>query len=275
VAAHGDDVAPALAVSAVLAVSFGFGEPVGEALGDTLFTVIIVALPFGVGLTIRALRRRTVALQSEQAAAAAAAAEAERRRIARELHDIISHGLGLVVLQAGVADRVLDRDPPRAREALRQIRETGQEALGELGTLVGLIRDDERASAEPPPTLADLDRLVASSRAAGLEVEMRTEGVARPLPQAVELNAYRVVQEGLTNALKHAGRARITVVLGYRDAGLDVEVSDDGGGTGAAAGGRHGLTGLRERVAVFGGRFEAGRRPGGGWRVRASFPTTP
>jgi signal transduction histidine kinase len=275
VAAHEGDVRSGLAISAVLVVSFGVEEPPGEAIGDMLFSASVVALSYGVGLSIRALRRRTIALRTEQAAAAAEAAESERRRIARELHDIISHGLGLVVLQAGVADRVLDRDPNRAREALQQIRETGQEALGELSTLVGLIRDDGRTPAEPQPTLADLDRLVAGTRAAGLDVEVRSEGTARLLPPAVELSAYRVVQEGLTNALKHAGRARITVVLGYRDDGLDVEVRDDGGGARAGAGGRHGLSGLRERVTVFGGRFEAGSRPEGGWRVRASFPTAP
>jgi signal transduction histidine kinase len=189
------------------------------------------------------------------------------------LHDIISHGLGLVVLQAGVADQVLDHDPNRAREALAQIRQTGQEAIGELSTLVGLIREDPPTS-DPQPTLADIERLVESTRAAGLDVHLRTQGPLRPLPAAVELNAYRVVQEGLTNALKHAGHAKVNVVLQYLPSNLEIEIVDDGHGAQRGSGGRYGLPGLRERVAVFGGRFEAGSQPAGGWRIRASFPTT-
>jgi signal transduction histidine kinase len=220
-------------------------------------------------------RRRAATLETEQTVAAAKAAEEERRRIARELHDIISHGLGLVVLQAGVADQVLDRDPDRAREALAQIRQTGQEALGELSTLVGLIREDPATLADPQPTLADIERLVENIRAAGLVVQLRSEGPTRPLHAAVELNAYRVVQEGLTNALKHAGRAKVNVVLRYLPSNLEVEIVDDGRAAQRGSGGRQGLPGLRERVAVFGGRFEAGSQPDGGWRLRASFPTTP
>jgi signal transduction histidine kinase len=168
---------------------------------------------------------------------------------------------------------VLDRDPARARQALAQIRQTGQEAIAELSTLVGLIRADASTSADPQPTLADLERLVETTRAAGLDVHVDTQGLARPLPAAVELNAYRVVQEGLTNALKYASRARVTVVLHYQSGNLEVEVIDDGCGAARGRGGRHGLSGLRARVAIFGGRFEAGSQPGGGWRIRASFPT--
>jgi signal transduction histidine kinase len=224
--------------------------------------------------TVRALGRRTATLETEQTVAAAKAAEEERRRIARELHDIISHGLGLVVLQAGVADQVLDRDPDRAREALAQIRRTGQEAIGELSTLVGLIRENPPTSADPQPTLADIERLVDSTRAAGLDVHIQTLGPPRSLPAAVELNAYRVVQEGLTNALKHAGHAKVDVLLHYRSSDLEIEIADDGRATQRGNGGGHGLPGLRERVAVFSGSFEAGRQPEGGWRIRASFPTT-
>jgi signal transduction histidine kinase len=275
VAAYGDNLAYAIAVGLIFAVSSSVGQAPGEAVWDAAFSVVALALPFVAGLTVRALHRRTATLETEQTVAAANAAEEERRRIARELHDIISHGLGLVVLQAGVADQVLDRDPDRARQALAQIRQTGQEAIGELSTLVGLIRENLPTSADPQPTLADIERLVESTRAAGLEVHLHTQGPARPLPAAVELNAYRVVQEGLTNALKHAGRAKVNVLLHYLPNNLEIEIVDDGHATQRGSGGRHGLPGLRERVAVFGGRFEAGSQPEGGWRIRASFPTTP
>jgi signal transduction histidine kinase len=274
VAVYGDNLAYAIAVGLLFAASMGVGQAPEEAVWDAAFSVVVLALPFLAGVTVRALGRRTATLETEQTVAAAKAAEEERRRIARELHDIISHGLGLVVLQAGVADQVLDRDPRRAREALAQIRRTGQEAIGELSTLVGLIREDPPTS-DPQPTLADIERLVESTRAAGLEVELRTQGPLRPLPAAVELNAYRVVQEGLTNALKHAGRAKVNVLLHYLPNNLEIEILDDGHATQHGSGGRHGLPGLRERVAVFGGRFEAGSQPEGGWRLRASFPTTP
>jgi signal transduction histidine kinase len=274
VAAYGDNLAYAIAVGLIFAVSTGVGQAPGEAVWDAAFSVVALALPFATGVTVRALGRRTATLETEQTVAAARAAEEERRRIARELHDIISHGLGLVVLQAGVADQVLDRDPDRAREALAQIRQTGQEAISELSTLVGLIREAP-ASADPQPTLVDIERLVESTRAAGLEVHLHTQGPARPLPAAVEINAYRVVQEGLTNALKHAGRAKVNVLLHYLPNNLEIEIVDNGRAAQRGSGGRHGLPGLRERVAVFGGRFEAGSQPEGGWRIRASFPTTP
>ena len=121
----------------------------------------------------------------------------------------------------------------------------------------------------------DIERLVESTQAAGLDVQLHTQGPTRPLPAAVELNAYRVVQEGLTNALKHAGHAKVKVVLHYLPSNLEVEIIDNGRAAERGSGGRHGLTGLRERVAVFGGRFEAGSQPEGGWRICASFPTTP
>jgi signal transduction histidine kinase len=274
VVVYGDNLAYAIAVGLIFAVANSVGQAPDEAVWDAAFNVVALALPFAAGLAVRALGRRTATLETEQTVAAAKAAEEERRRIARELHDIISHGLGLVVLQAGVADQVLDRDPDRAREALAQIRQTGQEAIGELSTLVGLIRENPPTS-DPQPTLADIERLVDSTRAAGLDIQLHSQGPTRPLPAAVELNAYRVVQEGLTNALKHAGRAKVNVVLHYLPSNLEVEIVDDGHGAQRGGGGRHGLAGLRERVAVFGGRFEAGSQPDGGWRIRASFPTTP
>ena len=205
----------------------------------------------------------------------AAAVAGERRRIARELHDIISHALGVMVLQAGAADQALDGEPVKARKAVRTIRATGLDAIGEMGRLVGLLRDDDGSPAmAPQPTLADIDRLAAAACADGVDVQVHIFGEVRPLGPAVELNAYRVVQEGLTNALKHAPRTKITITITYQADELLIEISNDGEATGPGPGSGFGLAGLRERVAVFGGRFHAGRRAAGGWAVSASFPAS-
>ena len=186
-------------------------DPLVHGFGDAVWGPSLIVLTVGAGLTGRGLRARTSTLdhraealdREEQRRAAEAAAE-ERRRIARELHDIISHSLGVVVLQAGAAERVLDRDPERARDVLESIRTTGQEAIGEMGTLLGLLDSSPRSLREPQPSLADLDGLVARMRDAGLSVELAIEGQQRVLPAALELSAFRVMQEALTNSLKHA-----------------------------------------------------------------------
>jgi signal transduction histidine kinase len=280
--AWGDNTAYALAVLTGFALSEGIGQPASEAVPDVLWTCAALALPFGVGRSVRRLtsRARTAEghaqrLRQERQAVAAAAAAAERRRIAHELHDVISHGLAVVILQAGAADQVLDSDPGKAREALRQIRATGQEAINGMGTLVGLARGGEQPPRAPMPTLADLEHLVATTRSAGLAVSLRAEGQPRVLEASVELNAYRVAQEGLANALKHAHDAEVHVVLRYRPDELEVEVSDDAAGTAPGLGSRLGIVGLRERAAVFGGRLHAGPGPHGGWTLRASFPAPP
>lgn len=254
-------------------------DPLIDEFGDAIWSSTLLALSVGAGLTGRALRERTKALEQraqaleqEEAERAAAAAAQERRRIARELHDVISHSLGVIVLQAGAAERVLERDPDRAREVLESIRATGREAIGEMGTLLGLMDKSPRPSREPQPSLADLKGLVSRMRDAGLDVELAIEGERRALPAAVEVSAFRVVQEGLTNALKHARHAHVRAAIRYSEDQLQVEVADDGAGSTNGYGGRRGLAGLRERVAVFGGRLEAGSQPGGGWTLRASFP---
>ena len=270
--AYGRNLPFTVPVVFAFGVTTGLRQPAAEAL----------ALALGVGLTARRLRgqsqsaqRQVRQMQQEQQALAEAAARQERQRIARELHDIISHGLGVVVLQAGAAEQVLDQDPGKAREAMQLIRATGQEAITELGTLVALIRDEQPPGRDPQPTLRDVERLAATTRSAGLAVTVQTDGQPRDLPASVELNAYRVIQEGLTNALKHAPGSTVQVVLRYHPGGLDVEVRDDGTDTAGGPGSRRGLAGLRERAAVFGGQFEAGRDPQGGWKVRASFPAAP
>jgi signal transduction histidine kinase len=279
VAAYGSQLVLAASVVAVGVAVYTARDPQIETFGDAVWGSSLVGLTFLAGLAGRRLQVRTItveqraeAIEREEAERAAAAAAEERQRIARELHDIISHSLGVLVLQAGAAEQVLARDPERAREVLKSIRATGQEAIGEMGTLLGLVRGDAEASREPQPSLADLDRLLAKTREAGLPVDFTVEGDRRTLPAALELSAYRVVQEGLTNAVKHARSAPTNVTLRYGKQELEVEVVDRGVGLGNGLGSRRGLAGIAERVTVFGGRFEAGPRPDGGWRLRAIFP---
>ena len=216
------------------------------------------------------LRELSEALERERVEEARIAAAEERARIARELHDVVAHSMSTIVLQAG-AERVnLPESQSKTRDTLRSIERTGREALAEMRRLVGVLRADE-AALTPQPSLTRLDELVERVRRAGLAVEVRTEGDAIELAPGLDISAYRIVQEALTNTLKHAGDARASVTLGYRPDSLEIEVSDDGSG-GTPNGGGHGLVGLRERVAVFGGTLEAGARQGGGFRVRARFP---
>jgi signal transduction histidine kinase len=168
---------------------------------------------------------------------------------------------------------VIDADPGEAKRSLEAIARTSRATLTEIRRMLGVLRDDSGASYEPAPGLADLSRLVGDVAGAGLAVELRTEGERVDLPPGVDFTAYRIVQEGLTNVLKHAGPARATVVLGYDPGALRLEVLDDGRGVnGRAAAGGHGLVGMRERVAVYGGSFEAGPRAGGGYRVAVRLP---
>jgi signal transduction histidine kinase len=259
-------------------------DPSIHGFGDAIWASSLMALTVAAGLTGRGLRARSAALtvrsrelDLEQEQAATEAAAQERRRIARELHDVISHGLGVMVLQAGAAERILERDPARAREVLGSIQQTGREAIAEMDTLLGLLDVRSVSSREPQPSLASVDALARRMNDAGLEVGVRVEGERRNLPAALEVSAFRVVQEGLTNVFKHAGAGRAEVVLRYCADRLEVEVDDPGGSPGQqvhGVGGGRGLAGLNERLGVFGGRLEAGSKSGGGWLVRATFPTT-
>jgi signal transduction histidine kinase len=219
-------------------------------------------------------RRLRIRLDRERAASDAVAEE--RARIARELHDVVAHAIGVMVVQAGAARTVIDRDPAAAKTAMAEVETTGRTGLAEMRRLIGVLTADGAAGElAPHPGLAQLDELVRTVRSAGLAVEVLREGEARPLPAGVDVNAYRVIQEALTNALKHAGTAHASVRLGYRDDALDIEVADDGRGplsTGDGSG--HGLVGMRERVGVFGGTLETGARPGGGFVVHATLPVT-
>jgi signal transduction histidine kinase len=197
----------------------------------------------------------------------------ERVRIARELHDVVAHTLSVIVLQAGAGRRIAPEQPERAAGVLGGIEALGRDALGDMRRLVGILRTGPEREHEPQPSLRRLPELADRVRSAGLAVDVRTEGEARPLPPGVELSAYRIVQEALTNTLRHAGAGRADVVVRYSGATVEVEVTDDGRGPAAnGAAGGHGLAGMRERVGMFGGELEVGAREGGGFRVRALLP---
>jgi signal transduction histidine kinase len=221
------------------------------------------------------LQLRTVELERDREAKARAAVAEERARIARELHDVVAHSVGVMVIQAQAAQQVA---PPDAatQPALRSIESTGQQALTEMRRLLGLLRsEDEEVALAPQPSLRFLDRLVDQVREAGLPVELVVEGHPARLPPGVDLSGYRIVQEALTNALKHAGPARARVLVRYGATELELEISDDGPGGATAAGNGHGLVGMRERVSVYGGRLETGGRPDGGYAVRVRLPLEP
>lgn len=199
---------------------------------------------------------------------------AERLRIARDLHDVVAHHVSVMGVQAGAARRVLDKDPELAREALQTVEQTARSAIGELRGLLGVLRADEQpvVTHAASPGLEQLDELVTSARATGLEVRHGVYGEPRPVPDGVALSAYRVVQEALTNVVKHAAARNAEVRVRYLDQALEIEVTDDGVGPTRAVGGGFGLVGMRERVAVHGGELEAGPRRDVGYRVRASLP---
>jgi len=225
-------------------------------------------------LYVGELQERAARAEHERDEQARASVAEERARIARELHDAIAHGVSVMVVQAEAADEVLDDNPAAAREALRKVQRGGRDALAELRRVVGILRDNgARPDLAPQPGLATLETLVSQMREAGLPTELRIEGERRPLPHGIDLSAYRIVQEALTNVLKHAGPARATVVVRYSADALVLEVSDNGRGAGAMANGAgHGLAGMRERVTLYGGKVEATTRREGGFRVLAVLP---
>ena len=203
------------------------------------------------------------------------AVAAERARIARELHDVVAHNVSVMVISAGAARRVMDTSPADAKEALASIEDTGRSALAEMRRMLGMLRGaEEGAAMHPQPSVDQLDALVDLVREAGVEVDLEVEGGRRPLASGVDLSVYRIVQEALTNTIKHAGSARATVRLRYGPETVQVEVDDDGRGASALPTGEpgHGLVGMKERVTLFGGQLDVGPRRGGGYRVRATLP---
>jgi signal transduction histidine kinase len=232
-----------------------------------------------VGRIIRSWRGRAVTLEranrelaEQRDLQAQAAVAVERGRIARELHDVIAHNVSMIVVQAGAAARVLEGEQPHVRSALEAIETTGRATVDEMRRMLGVLRQsDDGLALAPQPGLAELERLVSNIRGAGLPVELRVEGSPVQLPPALDLTAYRIAQEALTNTLKHAGVARAELTIRYEAAAVEIEVCDDGPGASNGNGDGHGLIGMRERAALWGGQLEAGRTERG-WQVRARLP---
>ncbi len=229
----------------------------------------------GAAEAVRIRRERAAAAVQIKEEEARRRASEERLRIARELHDALGHHLSLINVQSGVALHLNEDLPAQAQRSLAAIRQASREALAELRSVLDILRQEgEPAPRSPASTLARLDELVWRAAAAGLEVRTETDGRVRPLPFGVDVAAFRIVQEALTNVTRHAGPATATVRVSYGERDLTVEVDDDGPGRAvhSGAGGGKGIVGMRERVAALGGRLEAGPRPGGGFRVRARLP---
>jgi signal transduction histidine kinase len=248
--------------------------------GDLLLIAMILGGAWLAGRAMRyrrerewVLERLTVDLEREREEKARAAVAEERVRIARELHDVVAHAISVMVLQARGGRRSLASDPEETCEALDTIEVTGSAALAEMRRLLGMLRrDDEEIALAPQPSLRHLEALAAQVREAGLGVELSVEGEPVELPPGVDLSAYRIVQEALTNVLKHAGPATARVVIRYGDHDLELEIADTGVGASAGDAEGHGLVGMRERVSLYGGKVEAGPRDGGGFTVRARLP---
>jgi signal transduction histidine kinase len=257
------------------------------AFGDFLFPIMLMGVAFTVGYLVRSrselareLAARADELRGEREVHEAEAVSQERRRIARELHDVVAHTVSVMVVQSGAARRTLDRDTGRALEALETVEDTGRLALAELRRLLGFLREDgEAPDFAPQPGMGDIGDLVRRARDMGMRVGFETHGEPGPLPAGAELAAYRVVQEALTNAMKHAGDAHISVGIRWVPDAVEIEVRNTGRPGAwvvpAVPGSGHGLVGMRERVALYGGELHAGPHPRGGFEVRARIPRIP
>ena len=271
-------IAAAIIAVMVVTTAVAIGEDV---IGDIFFIGGILFTVWGLATVVRsrqeltqALASRTVELEHEREEKAKLAVTEERARIARELHDVVAHNVSMMVVQAGAERHAIGDERPETSEVLATIEETGRAAMAEMRRLLGMLRrsDDDLALA-PQPSLRHLGELVEQVREAGMPVDLRIEGDERALPPGIDLSAYRIVQEALTNALKHAGPARARVTVRYGESELGIEIADDGADAAAeASAGGHGLVGMRERVAMFGGDLATGRRRGGGYAVRARLP---
>ena len=248
-----------------------------------VFGLALVAVPWLAGRAVHrregraeALELRSALLERDREEATHAAVREERARIARDLHDMVAHAVSVMVLNAEAADAVLDTDPARTRDQLVSIQRTGRQALAEMTRLLGMLRHGERLELAPQPRTAELGSLVDEVRAAGLPVSLEIEGEQRPLEPGVDLAVYRIVQEALTNTLKHGGRsASAEVVISFDPSAVTVDVRDNGDGVSRVNGGGHGLIGMRERVALYGGSVQAEPQAAGGFSVRAVLPLEP
>jgi signal transduction histidine kinase len=261
-------------------------RPDGFAWFPALSIVAFLVSAVVVGLVIRNrerifvdTERRAVAAEADRIAAAERAVASERSRIAREMHDVVAHSMSVVAVQAAAGREIIQADPVKAAEVFARIERVGRESLTELRRMLGVLRDtgDTAASFAPQPGIADIAAAAAASSDGGVATELVVDGSQRPLPPGIELAAYRIVQEALTNVRKHAGAsASVTVHITYCDDSLVVDVTDDGLGAVTSlstSGTGHGLIGMRERVEIYGGHLSAGPRPGGGFTVRAVLPS--
>jgi signal transduction histidine kinase len=285
VARHGDlrwalvCAAVALVIDALVTAAED-NETAGQFLGNYVFVAILIGVPWAAGRAIRSRQLRAIdldyrneALEREGEERARAAVAEERLRIARELHDVVGHSLGVIVVQAGAERATMIAAPNSTRETLATIEQTGRQALDEMRRLLDMMRrDDEEVALAPQPSLAHVETLVEHVRLAGLPVQLHVEGDRVPLPPGIDLSAYRIVQEALTNALKHAGPARARVTVRYTANGLELEVADDGAGNAGGGETGHGLVGMRERVALYGGSLQTDAHPDGGYAVRVRLP---
>jgi signal transduction histidine kinase len=239
------------------------------ALSVTAWLLVLLAGSQGV----RYRRERFVEARRAREREAKLQADEERLRIARELHDVLAHNISLINVQSGVALHLLDEQPEQARTALAAINEASADALQEVRSVLDALRGTrERPPREPTAGLARIEELVSHTTAAGVHVELKIAGEQRPLPASVDLAAYRIVQEALTNVVRHAGAGNASVQLSYRNGNLTVQIDDDGHGVDGETGPGNGIAGMRERAAALGGEFDAGPRPEGGFRVRARLP---
>lgn len=258
---------------------------------DVVFVTVVFGGAWLLGRALRGrgqraaqLEQRAARLEADQQAEARAAVAAERARIARELHDVIAHSVSVMVIQAGAAEQLLEQTPERAREPLLAVQDTGRQTIVELRRLLGILREDgQELSLAPQPGLAGLELLLEETRQAGLPVQLRIEGQPWPLAPGADLAAYRIIQEALTNTLRHAGPAQAEVIVRYQNHAVELEILDDGQGPGPRDGadekGGHGLVGMRERIALYGGTLHAGPRTSTtgtactGYAVRARLPS--
>lgn len=240
-------------------------------LDDALFAGILLAVPFALGLAVRSREQRADRVEAE----AAVAVTDERQRIARELHDLVAHSVGVMIIQAAAGRRGMDRSPERAREALEAIEGTGRQALAEMQRMVGILREPEAGPhLEPQPGLRHLDTLIEQVRTAGLAVTLELDPAAIDVGPGIDLAAYRIVQEALTNTMRHSDARRARVAVRRCGSRLEVAVEDPGPSREGTTRSGHGLVGMRERAHLYGGRVESGRTANGGYAVRAWMPIT-
>jgi signal transduction histidine kinase len=240
-----------------------------------LVTIVVPLFTIIAWLIGHSIRQAQARAEKQRAQATAQATMAERLRIARELHDMVAHTTGIIAIQAGSGRRVFDAQPEQARDALAAIEAISRETLAGLRRLVTGLRSAEsepgQAPLDPAPGLADIDRMAATARDAGVQVEVEWRGSREPLPADIDLSAFRIIQEAVTNVVRHARTDRCQVAIDQRDGQLSIEVTDSGRG-GSVTGTGYGITGMRERAALLGGDFSAGPRPDGGFRVTARLP---